>query len=198
MRKLPHHIENPIDSLLVDIADIIDPYFKEVGMTPNVITTFGLISALISIHQFCSKHYKSSAIFFFLSYFLDCMDGNFARKYDMITDFGDYYDHVVDIFKSIIIYSLLFYNLYNNNRTLIIMLLILLFVTSLINFGCQEKYVEKYNEKILSHTLKPLKLLCYVPSDNLENILNITKYGSSGTLALVTTIIIYNLDSLTL
>ena len=125
MRKLPNCIDNPIDTMLVDIADVIDPYFKAIGMTPNMITTLGLISALISIYKLCSKQYKLAALFFLLSYFFDCMDGNFARKYNMVTDFGDYYDHSVDIFKSVIIYFLLFYNLYVNDQILIIILLII-------------------------------------------------------------------------
>lgn len=196
MRKLPICMDNPVDNLLVDIADIIDPYLKSIGMTPNMITTLGLISALISIYAFWYGKYKSSAIFFFLSYFFDCVDGNFARKYNMITDFGDYYDHTVDIFKSVIIYALLFCNLYTINQIPIIILLVILLTAQLIHFGCQEKYVEKTNNTISSYTLKPLKRLCYSSLNNLEKTMGITRYIGGGTVVLVTSIVIYNLDNL--
>lgn len=196
MRKLPSSIDNPVDNLLVDIADHIDPYMKALNMTPNMITTLGLLSALVSIYKFWVGEYKSSAIFFFLSYFFDCVDGNFARKYNMVTDFGDYYDHTVDISKSIIIYSLLFYYLYINDHTFIIILLVLLLVLQLVHFGCQEKYVEKTNKAISSYTLAPLKPLCYAPSNDIENTMKFVRFVGSGTCALVTAIIIYNLDKL--
>lgn len=196
MRKLPSNIDNPIDNLLVDIADMIDPYLKRLGMTPNMITTLGLLSALISIYKFCLEQYKSSAIFFFLSYFFDCVDGNFARKYNMVTDFGDYYDHTVDVFKSVIIYTLLFYSLYTNDQILVIIILVLLLALQLIYFGCQERYVEKTNKDILSYTLSSLKPLCYTPSNNLENTMKTIRFVGSGTAILITTIIIYNMDKL--
>jgi len=195
MRKLPRDIDNPVDSLLVDIADIIDPYFKGINMTPNMITTLGLISALISIYLFCIKNYKVSAIFFFLSYFFDCVDGNFARKYNMITDFGDYYDHTVDLFKSIVMYGLLFYTLYVNNQILLIILLILLLALQLIHLGCQEIYVEKTRKELSSYVLSELKPLC-LDTSNEKNAMGYTRFVGCGTVALVTAIVIFSMDYL--
>lgn len=194
MRKLPNNLDNPVDNLLVNIADIIDPYFKSLGMTPNMITTLGLVSAIISIYKFCLQEYKLSAIFFLLSYFFDCVDGNFARKYNMITDFGDYYDHIVDVLKSVIMYTLIFYTLYINGQIIIIIILILLLAFQLIYFGCQEKYVEKTNKNISSYSLSSLKPLC--STNDLENTMKKIRFIGSGTAILVTTIIIYNMDKL--
>ena len=35
----------------------------------------------------------------FVGYFFDCMDGHFARKYNMVTEFGDMYDYITDLSK---------------------------------------------------------------------------------------------------
>ena len=43
-----------------------------------------------------------------LSYFFDCMDGNFARTYKMQTKFGDYYDHIKDVIIMLIFALILF------------------------------------------------------------------------------------------
>lgn len=196
MRKLPENLENPIDNLLVDIADVFNPYFKELGITPNILTTFNLIFTIASIYTFVNQEYKLAAIFFFLAYFFDCADGNYARKYDMVTQFGDYYDHGVDIFKAIVIYSLLFYTLYINQQIAIIILLILLIALQFVQLGCQEKYVEQTNTNILSPSLSSLKSLCIVKPSNLNNTLHWLRYVGTGTLILVTSIIIFFLDKL--
>lgn len=197
MRKLPKNLDNPIDNILVDVADIISPFLKTLDMTPNAITTVALILALFSINSFVNHEYKTAAIFFFLSYFFDCVDGHFARKYNMVSQFGDYYDHAVDIFKGVVIYSLLFYTLYINDQILVIIILILLLGLLFVHLGCQEKYVEATNNKISSEALSGLKLLCpdqYNCKD--KNVMQWTKFFGCGTAVLVTTLVIYNLDYL--
>ena len=150
----------------------------------------------MTMYTFIHQKYKLAAIFFFISYFFDCADGNYARKYDMVTNFGDYYDHGVDAFKAIVIYAMLFYILYVNKQVVIIILLILLIALQFVQLGCQEKYVEKINPAILSESLSSLKQLCPDQSHNLQNTLNWTRFLGTGTLILVTSIIIYNLDKL--
>lgn len=40
------------------------------------------------------EKYKIGTILYYIGYFFDCMDGNYARTYKMTSDFGDKYDHI--------------------------------------------------------------------------------------------------------
>ena len=50
---------------------------------------------------------KLIAIILLIFYFMDCLDGHFARKYNMVTVFGDYFDHFVDILSLSLLYLIL-------------------------------------------------------------------------------------------
>lgn len=95
-RKIHSHYENPIDNVLIHLADQLSPSFYAMGMTPNMITGLSGIFGMLSIYTLYYKHYYYSGIFFFIQYFFDCMDGFFARKYKMTSKMGDFYDHVKD------------------------------------------------------------------------------------------------------
>lgn len=53
MRKIPEDLENPIDSVLIAIVHIIQPYFYELGFTPNILTTFSLLFWIGGLYFFC-------------------------------------------------------------------------------------------------------------------------------------------------
>ena len=42
------------------------------------------------------KHCTLAGVSYFISYFFDCQDGNYARTYKMYSDFGSLYDHISD------------------------------------------------------------------------------------------------------
>ena len=112
-RKIISELENPIDNILIILSikfgDILHKYKF---ITPNIITTISIILSIIAIYFIYIKYYKIGAILFFISYFFDCLDGNFARRFNMVTTFGDYYDHIGDIFKYLLlIYVILISNL---------------------------------------------------------------------------------------
>src|SRR5271170_5115362 len=96
-RKLPREIENPIDNMIVDFCDKLNPYMKEINIIPNHLTTLALICTCISFYYIYYDNFTLGALFFGIAYIFDCMDGNYARKYDMVTEFGDWYDHLVDL-----------------------------------------------------------------------------------------------------
>ena len=92
-RKIPEELENPIDNILIELAEKLNPYFYKLGFNPNGVTTLSLIFGILSCYFYYLKYYLFSSISMFISYFFDVMDGNFARRYNMQTQFGDYYDH---------------------------------------------------------------------------------------------------------
>ena len=101
---------NPIDTILYDIADLLSPFFKKLNFTPNMFTTFSFLTGLLSAYYYYLKKYNLTAIFYILSYWFDTIDGHFARKYNMQTRFGDYYDHVTDILLNTILFVLFYIN----------------------------------------------------------------------------------------
>ena len=42
-RKIPREYDNPIDNILVDLSEFLNPYFHRLNFTPNMITTLSLI-----------------------------------------------------------------------------------------------------------------------------------------------------------
>ena len=98
MKKIPDNIDNPIDNILIKGADAVCPFLYRTGHTPNLITTYSLFTGVLSAYFLTKGCSYLFMIFYALSYFLDCVDGHFARKYDMTTDFGDAYDHFKDFF----------------------------------------------------------------------------------------------------
>jgi len=108
-RKLPPELDCPVDGFLLDIVDIVNPYFYNLWFTPNLLT---LISAIIGIFSSYCCYYNYhifSSFFYFVGYFFDCADGNFARRYRMTSKFGDIFDHTKDLVVSFSLMGILFY-----------------------------------------------------------------------------------------
>ena len=68
-----------------------------VGATPNVLTTLGLITSLLSVLALWLGSWWALPAMAARAYF-DFADGMLARKYAQTSVFGDWYDHVVDVF----------------------------------------------------------------------------------------------------
>lgn len=183
MNKIPNKFENPIDILLSKLADKISPYFYSLNFTPNHITTMSVIFSICCIYTLYKEYYILSSIMLLLSYFFDILDGIYARKYDMVTEFGDYYDHISDILLYLILIPMIIYKSKNKTKLIpfIILLMICLFVM-MIQLGCQEKISNSNESKMLSY----YKKLCPYP----EKIMKFSRFGGCGTFIFMTMIII--------
>ena len=192
MRKITCDCENPLDNILINISDYMCPYAKKYGFTPNVLTTISLIFCGISVLLLINRNYLLAAFMYLISYYFDCMDGHFARKYNMVTKFGDYYDHIADVTKVVLILYIL-YIIDSKKFFIIIPFLILFMFLTFVHIGCQELYYDS----IESHTLSTLKNLCPVYNKNdktsIVNTLGITRYVGCGTftICLMLSIIYY-------
>jgi phosphatidylglycerophosphate synthase len=66
-------------------------------LTPNMITTAGNVLRFTGLWLLYQRRCAWEAgLFTLLGLVLDFVDGHYARKYDQVTLFGDYYDHVTD------------------------------------------------------------------------------------------------------
>jgi phosphatidylglycerophosphate synthase len=152
-----------------------------------MITTLSFLSGLLAVYLFYKNHYILSAFFFILGYFFDCIDGNMARQFNMITKFGDLYDHLTDIFVSV---ALLIVFIIKNIpiKLKIFSLTIILFFLFLgcIHLGCQEKYYELINKKVSNDgVLSKFRNMC---KD--KTYIYITKYFGLGTYTVVIVLLI--------
>jgi len=195
MRKITCECENPLDNILINISDYMCPYAKKYNFTPNILTTISLIFCGISALLLLNNYYVLGAFTYLISYYFDCMDGHFARKYKMVTKFGDYYDHFADLTKVVLILYILYY--IDSKKFFIIIPFIILFMfLSFIHLGCQELYYDS----IESDTLSVFKNLCPVYNKNdktsIIKILEITRYIGCGTftICIMLAIIFYSVN----
>ena len=187
MSKINDEIENPIDIKTYKIVKKHLPFYYELGLTPNHITTLSLITGILSGKMLYDGNKLLSIILLCFSYYFDCADGALARKYKMFSEFGDYYDHVADFVK----FGFILYYMYTKNANRFVdflpyMLLLILLIS--IQMGCQERYMEdkKIDKENESNSLSTLKFLC----PNKEYI-KYTKYFGVGSFILSFCIILY-------
>lgn len=189
MSKISYDFENPIDIVLSEISHKIKPVFYSLNFSPNNITTISVIFGICSIYSLYKDNYVLCAIMLLLSYFFDVLDGIYARSYDMVTVFGDFYDHISDIiFYTIIIFMIIYKS--KNRKKLIPYLIIFfssLFIT-MIQLGCQEHIYNK-NE---SQTLSIFKKITINP----EKIIKFTRFFGCGTTIIILMLIIINIDKI--
>ena len=102
-----------------------------------------------------------------LGYFFDCMDGHYARAYNMTTKWGDYYDHISDMITlSLFVY--IFISMYRpllrQNRTIAYTILLIVLCMGFLmgkHIGCQElHHAETSHYLSQSHSLHILKSFC--------------------------------------
>ncbi|ARF09144.1 CDP-alcohol phosphatidyltransferase [Catovirus CTV1] len=186
MRKLPCDIDNPIDNFLINICENSSDFLKKNNFTPNILTTISLLIAIFSVILFYYDYYELAAIFFMISYFFDCCDGHFARKYNMMSKFGCYYDHVADTLKYVMLGTVMYYKS-KNKFFKILPIFILLFALGLVHTGCIEIYTDDQNK---SDSLSYFKDLCPTPTAP-ELALQYTKFFGFGTLNLVIVCLIF-------
>lgn len=192
MRKLPTDYENPFDNYLLDIADNTIPYFYNIGMVPNSVTTLSNIACILVIILLLNAKYYWAAFFLIVSYFFDCADGHMARTYKLTTVFGDYYDHISDITKIILVMITLYY-IDSNKFNQILPILIVVYIGVAIHMGCQE-LMYKSDE---SESLSFLKNLCPIEKNDetmLTKVIKSTRFFGCGTVyaTLALCVIYYN------
>ena len=193
-RKLPENLENPIDNFIINNGKFLYPLYKKLHFTPISLTTISLIFSLISTYFFYKGQYVLSSLLYFISYSYDAFDGNYAREYQMVTSFGDLYDHIKDLVCGII-FAIVFYK-YNRLSfsliTLSSILLAIFLILGCVNLGYQEIYVSKNDAKNSSNYLSILKVLGN--NEFVKKNIKILKYFGIGSFnVLVSFIILLNL-----
>ena len=184
VKKLDKNQDNPIDNIIYKIVEVLDPIFYKLNFTPNIITTLSLITGLLSGYYFYNNNILCIPLYI-LSYILDCSDGYFARKYNMTSKFGDYYDHISDIIKTSIIIYLIYIRSKKINKNKLILLILSLFILMYYHLSLQELVYNKQENS------KSLNLLNNIMNLNKENIYW-SRYFGCGTFLLLIVILMYS------
>lgn len=150
MRKVPRENEGPVDNLLLDGCERAAPYFKRAGFVPNDITSLSLISGFMSTIALKNNNILAFGSLYMLSYYFDCQDGYNARQYNMVTEFGDLYDHVKDIVLNLYILSTIYF-MYKPNAVAFSALVAIVFALMYMHLGCSQKVLPR-NSDVLEMT----------------------------------------------
>lgn len=110
--KIPSSSECPVDVFNINTCRKLYPLFQRHGITPNGLTIISFIFGLAACMATMRKYYILAGPLFLISYFFDCCDGNYARTFNLQSQFGDTLDHVTDF----IVYLLLLYILYTQSH----------------------------------------------------------------------------------
>ena len=180
--KLLHPFDVFVYTTLNNHVHNLRPY----NITPNHLTTGSIIASILSAY-YLYKNTKSLAIIFLvLSYIFDCSDGLYARKYKMVSKFGDYYDHISDLVQYLL-YAYILFGKYRfiNYKVLIIIILIQLFLMTAY-IGCVENIYSPNSNDTLSFSKK----LCFF-NNHKEGAKKLKYFGPPNGLLLVCFIILY-------
>lgn len=161
------YLINFIDNIYYNISDKFLPILKKYNIKPNHITIVGIITGLISCYYLYEGNLLYSFIFLIISTFLDCLDGHYARKYNMGSKIGHYLDQLGDVFKFIVLIYVL-YNKYFSYVYDIKYVIVILIILNLIHDNCTYLYTDK--EKQYGINTK----LCIFPEKYRKNIMYIT------------------------
>lgn len=188
MRKLPLALDNPLDTLTVDVADIINPALKETGHTANMLTTYSAASSVMALVALHNDNLGAFAVLWSFHAFWDCADGNFARSYNQVTKFGDLYDHATDVLSLLGLFYMIFtkYDLRSVNPFLSATMLAVLGV-SFVQLGCQQKYIGGTSESLDS--------LQYVCRGKPDEWLSVTRWFGHGTMQVVLLLFVWYLHT---
>lgn len=156
-KKYMDYIEEFFVSSSIYISDII--LENKIPITPNMISSLSIVLS-ISLLYFIKykKQYKTAALIFFITRYLDTLDGILARKGKMTSSLGEKLDHYGDILQIIILIYLLIDQRLNNIYYLIIP--IIAFIIYTLNLSCQQKWINLSNRNEKNTTIQNISQLC--------------------------------------
>jgi phosphatidylglycerophosphate synthase len=143
MRLLPKELECPVDNLLIECCQQVAPYFYETGHTANMITFEGTIIYLYALKMLIQGKLREFAVLYGIGYFFDCLDGYFARRYKMVSKFGEWFEHIRDVLVAIAYFFILFKYFKVTNE--IIILFLVAGYGLLTHLGHQQIYLDGKN-----------------------------------------------------
>ncbi len=140
-----------------------------------------IICSALAVYYLWKRQGVLAAVFYFLNYFFDCCDGYVARKYNQVSKFGDYLDHISDIVGFGLIMAILIYR----KRWKVVSVVLFFLIMSWIHISCQEHMYQKKSES-------PVLSLLSIFNACKTNPKNIywTRFFGTGTLNLIVALVL--------
>lgn len=151
--KVGEENESHFNNFIYSIVKRLVPVLYDYGLNPNNVTTLSLIFCVLSYTNLKLKN-PTCILYYSIYMILDYSDGYMARMYNMMSEFGDLYDHTRDIIFHVFILSVIY-----PNRKLTSMF-VLGVILSLNSFGCQEIIYEANCNKTNNNSIGWLKSFC--------------------------------------
>jgi len=191
-RKIPHCYENPVDNVMIDLNEKVNPIYHALGMVPNHVTALSAVFGVASVYALARGSFVAAAVLYIVSYYFDVADGNYARAYGMVSKFGDLLDHVKDVLVVAGLYAVILFKLDVpfGFKVLFFAVQALMVAGMLVHLGCQERYYDALKKKkdgdhaeSESTSLSGLRGMCILDP---ESKMPITRWIGCGTYAVVT------------
>lgn len=181
-RKIDPQYENPFDEALLLVIEAISPALKATGHTPNVLTLYSGILGVGAVWALWHRKLAAFAVLYIASYFFDCADGYFARRYDMVTELGDKLDHGKDALVALALVGVLIVKYQLPFWAWLVLGALLLAMVS--HLGCQQKAYVSNNRPPSDppESMDVYRGLC--PSADGETGMRMTRWVGVGTMQL--------------
>ena len=172
------YTRSPIENIFSKISEKISPYVYNFTFTnkpphPNNITTIGLISNIFAIIELKNGNILSCILYAIIGQYFDNLDGHYAKKYNLESTIGHYYDHLADNVK-ILGLIFVFYLIYGNKVEIYHMnIFIIIAILGNINFALRIR-LKNLNKEKYEFYLEPWNILGKL-FGNKEQIIKITK-----------------------
>ena len=130
---------------------------KSLEMTPNQITYISTFFTFLSIYYLHKNEHVNASLSYLMGYIFDCIDGKYARKYKMGSQYGMVIDTVSDNISNLVLIIYLIYRMKINGTILLI--IFMSFMLS-ISYGLNEaisSYKETKNDNFYERRKKELK-----------------------------------------
>jgi phosphatidylserine synthase len=89
------------------IAAFIVILINPTPITPNIVTVLSFAVNMVANYQLLNNQLGIAAVLFFFAHVLDCADGQLARLRDVVSNFGTFFDPVLDGLKDLITFLVL-------------------------------------------------------------------------------------------
>ena len=89
------------------IAAVIVILINPTPITPNIVTVLSFAVNMVANYQLLNNQLGIAAVLFFFAHVLDCADGQLARLRDVVSNFGTFFDPVLDGLKDLITFLVL-------------------------------------------------------------------------------------------
>jgi phosphatidylglycerophosphate synthase len=184
-KKIPDHLDDPFDNALYRFCNVLSEPFYKTKHTPNIITTYSLITGILACYFLYKQNIYAFVALYVISYFFDCFDGYFARRYGMTSKFGDIYDHAKDTIVNLLLVFIMFYYYRQSITYTNAAIMVMLFVLFTTHMGCQQKHYKSENQDKMKETIDAYEIMC---KDKEQ--LRYTRYFGPGMLTIFTVIMI--------